>query len=102
MNRLEKSYSEHLGLLQFGNVIHCWRYEKLKLKLAKKTWLTPDFLVIAGDGALEFHEVKGHWEDDARVKIKVAAETYPEFRFLAVTRAAKNSCSDWEYEEIEP
>lgn len=33
---------------------------------------------------MELHEVKGHWEDDARVKIKVAAEQHPWFRFLAV------------------
>ena len=31
---------------------------------------------------MEMHEVKGFWQDDARVKIKVAAQMYP-FRFLA-------------------
>ena len=29
---------------------------------------------------------KGFWEDDARVKIKVAAEVFP-FRFVAITRS---------------
>jgi hypothetical protein len=28
---------------------------------------------MLADGQLQAHEVKGHWEDDARVKIKVAA-----------------------------
>lgn len=60
------------------------RYEPIKLRLADRTYYTPDFLVIRGDGAVVFHEVKGgFWEDDARVKIKVAAETYPEFVFRA-------------------
>lgn len=31
---------------------------------------------------MECHEVKGFWTDDAKVKIKVAAEQYP-FRFIA-------------------
>ena len=38
------------------------------------------------DGGREIHEVKGHWTDDARVKIKVAAELYPYYRFSAVRR----------------
>jgi len=33
---------------------------------------------------MEMHEVKGFWQDDARVKVKVAASLYP-FRFVALT-----------------
>jgi hypothetical protein len=40
-------------------------------------------MVLKSDGALECHEVKGHWTDDALVKIRVAAEQFP-FRFIAV------------------
>lgn len=40
--------------------------------MADKTFYSPDFIVPALD-CIEVHEVKGHWEDDARVKIKVAA-----------------------------
>jgi hypothetical protein len=40
-------------------------------------------MVIADDDVVEFHEVKGHWQEDARVKIKVAAEKFPMFRFHA-------------------
>jgi len=50
--------------------------------------------VIRADGGIELHEVKGHWEDDARVKIKVAATQHPWFRFLAV-KAGKTG---WQYE----
>lgn len=28
---------------------------------------------MAADGVMECHEVKGHWQDDARAKIKIAA-----------------------------
>lgn len=48
-------------------------------------------------GSLELHEVKGHWEDDARVKIKVAARMHPWFRFRAV-KAARGG--RWEYEDF--
>ncbi len=40
--------------------------------------------------------MKGHWEDDARVKIKVAAEMYP-FRFVAITSSRKDGFA---YEEF--
>lgn len=32
------------------------------------------------------HEIKGFREDDARVKIKVAARLFPEFAFVGVQR----------------
>ena len=57
---------------------------------------TPDFLVILADGRIELHEVKGHWEDDARVKIKVAAAQKPWFTFVAV----KWVKGGWEYERF--
>jgi hypothetical protein len=41
------------------------------------------------------HEVKGFWQDDARVKIKVAASIYP-FKFIAVKKAK----GGWEREEF--
>jgi hypothetical protein len=54
------------------------------LRLADKTFYSPDFAVLTkADGTLEMHEVKGFWQDDARVKIKVAASIYP-FKFIAV------------------
>jgi hypothetical protein len=44
-------------------------------------------------------EVKGHWEEDARVKIKVAASIYP-FRFIAVTARARKDGGGWVLEEF--
>jgi len=43
------------------------------------------------------HEVKGFWQDDARVKIKVAADMYP-FRFIAVKPRAKKDGGGWQTE----
>lgn len=83
MNKTEAGYGQHLELLKHAGEVLWYRFEGVKLRLADNTFYTPDFAVMAATGQMELHEVKGFWEDDARVKIKVAAEMYP-FKFLAV------------------
>ena len=84
MNRLEAKYAEHLENQRLAGRISLWRFGAVKFRLADRTWYEPDFYVLRPDGAMEIHETKGHWEDDARVKIKATAESFPEFHFLAV------------------
>lgn len=86
MNKLEADYALHLKALRDLGGIVDFRFEAVRLRLAKLTTYSPDFLVIGVNGEIVLHEVKGFWEDDARVKIKVAAEMYPWFHFVAVTR----------------
>ncbi|MEJ6328629.1 hypothetical protein Q2B95_08170 [Stenotrophomonas maltophilia] len=86
MNQTEAAYHQYLQQLQMAGEVLWFRFESVKLKLAKNTHLTIDFFVVSAAGELEAHEVKGFWEEDARVKVKVAAAMYP-FRFLAVQRA---------------
>lgn len=97
MNGLEARYAAHLDELQDIGAILIYRFETVKLRLADKTFLTVDFWVVKHDGSVELHEVKGHWEDDARVKIKVAAEMFHEFRFFGVTW---NRRFGWTYEYL--
>jgi hypothetical protein len=85
-SRLEADYASRLKLLRLGGEIQTWRYEAVRLRLAKKTFYNPDFLVVRNDGSLELHEVKGRPREDSRVKWKVAAEMYPFFRWFWVTR----------------
>jgi hypothetical protein len=108
MNGLEKRYAAHLELRKLTGEILDWRFEPMKLRLAPSTFFDVDFLVVApptdmGAGAfgadeVELHEVKGHWEDDARVKIKVAARMFPWWTFKGVMwdKARK----DWKFEEF--
>lgn len=110
INKTELAYSRLLDLRIKAGEIVGWKFESIKLRLADRTWYCPDFLVVIPAGALpyggtrieypgerlEIHEVKGFWRDDARVKIKVAAEMYPEFRFFAV-QYKKGS---WLFEEF--
>lgn len=106
MNKLETKYAAHLELRKTAGEIHEYRFEPMKLRLAPKTYFDIDFLVVqcyqgfGGDDVfdVELHEVKGHWEDDARVKMKVAAALFPWWKFRGVQwdRTTKN----WKYEEF--
>jgi hypothetical protein len=92
-NKTETAYEQYLELQKRAGDILWYEFEAIKLRLAPKTFYTPDFLVMRADGVLECHEVKGFWQDDARVKIKVAAEKMP-FLF----RAVKKTRGGWEEE----
>ena len=83
MNSTEAKYAAHLETLKATGAIVDYRYESLKFRLSDRTFYTPDFTVITEE-CVELHEVKGFWEDDARVKIKVAADQYPWFKFVAI------------------
>ena len=100
MNKTEAAYDAHLALQQHAGQILWRKFEGLKLRLADNTFYTPDFAVMAADGVIECHEVKGFWQDDARAKIKVAADLYP-FRFLAVRAKAKKDGGGWAMESFE-
>jgi hypothetical protein len=95
MNGWERKYASHLEGLKQGGVILDYWFDAMKLRLAPKTFYEIDFLILMADSTLEVHEVKGHWEDDARVKIKVAADKFP-MRFKAI-RLEKGA---WVVEEI--
>lgn len=85
MNKTEAKYALHLEQLKAAGLIQWFEFEAHKIRLADGTFYEPDFSILTQDGFLEEHEVKAywktidgpHWEDDARVKIKVAAEHWP-------------------------
>lgn len=85
MNKLEEAYGKRLWERKLAGEVLWYAFDSLKLRLADTTFYTPDYLVMLASDVLEIHEVKGHWEDDARVKIKVAADKFP-FPFVAIQR----------------
>jgi hypothetical protein len=93
MNRTEAAYARELELRKTAGEVAWWEFEGLKFRLADNTFYTPDFAVLMTNGELQMHEVKGFWTDDARVKIKVAAERFP-VAFYAV----KKSREGWQWE----
>lgn len=99
MNKTEAAYAEVLDSQRHHNEIAWFKFEGMKLRLADNTFYTPDFAVMASDGVLEMHEVKGFWMDDARAKIKIAADIYP-FRFKAIKAKAKKDGGGWSVEDF--
>ena len=94
MNGTEAEYEA----LFLGNRVH--GFEELTFRLGDDCRYTPDFWTMGDDDVLELHEVKGHWEDAAKVKIRVAAERYPNFRFMAFRRLTKKQGGGWEREHF--
>lgn len=95
MNGLEKKYAHYLEELKRKGEILFWRFESHKLRLADKTWYTPDFYIMRHDYSLEIHETKGWMQEDANVKLKTAAELYSEYKFVLV----KWRKGQWEFKE---
>lgn len=106
MNRTESAYAEHLELLRRDDncAVISFRFEAIKLRLAKRTFYEPDFMVVMADGSIEIHEVKGGpIEDDAAVKLKVAAALFPCFKFIIVRRyrsGDKQIGSTWVFKDV--
>lgn len=90
MNGMEKKYAAYLELRRIAGEILEWRFEPLKLRLAPKTYYTPDFLLLMPDGRIELHETKGFMEEDANVKIKVAREMFSSIFTIVLVRLDKN------------
>jgi len=100
MNSTEAAYAMHLRLLHGAGEILWWRWAPGSLRLTDRTdgksiHYRPDFLVVSKDRTLEIHEVKGHWTDDAKVKLSIAADQFP-FKFIAVYKDGRG----WRYEDF--
>lgn len=101
MNPDEMAYAKQLCLRELSGEVAWWKFEAVKLRLADNTTYTPDFIVMLADGSIEFHEFKGFWEEDARVKIKVAAEMYP-FPFRSFRKRSQKDGGGFSEEAFGP
>jgi hypothetical protein len=102
MNKTEKRYEDEvLRPRQLAGEIAWYRFEGIKLRLADNTFLEMDFPVMLADGTMELHDAKGAKaiiEDDAAVKMKVAAELYPFVFKIAIPTKGRG----WSVETIGP
>lgn len=92
-NKLEAAFQREV----LEGCVAWFDFEAMKFRLADGAWYTPDFPTQGADGTFTIFEVKGHWREAARVRIKVAADKYP-FAFVAVTKDRKTG--EWVYERI--
>jgi len=95
-SKLEARYDQYLQTQKFARFIKEYWYEPFSIKLARKTFYKPDFLVETWDHRLTIIEVKGYMREDANVKLKVAARCLPCFRFLL----ARWQNGAWVWEEV--
>lgn len=86
MNKLETAYANTLELRKRAGEVAWYKFEGIKLRLADSTFLTMDFAVMLADCSIELHDVKGFMQEDANVKVKVAASLYP-FVFKIIRKA---------------
>ncbi len=102
MNKTEAAYAQHLEIRKVAGEILWYRFEGVKLRLADNTFLTVDFAVMRSDGLLTMIDVKGSkaiYMDDAKVKMKVAADTYP-FVFKVAFPRPKREGGGWIEEDV--
>lgn len=97
MNRTEQSYAQYLDWqVRVGSVSEYY-FEEFKIRLANRTWYTPDFLVVLADGTVQWHEVKGFMEDDAAVKLKVTSRLFWRFPVILVKAGPRGA---WSFTEV--
>jgi hypothetical protein len=83
MNKTEAAHAAELEMRKRVGEVLDYLWQPMRLKLAPNCCYEPDFLLFLADHSIEFHEVKGSFiTDDAIVKVKVAAERFPWFRFV--------------------
>lgn len=74
------------------------RFEPLTLILVhpdkqtgrRSSTYTPDFYLIRSDGITEVHEVKGYCDEADKLKLKLAAELFPEWMWFMAYSTKKS------------
>lgn len=105
MNLTESKYAEMLEARKLAGEIETWEFERYTLKLADDTRYTPDFAAYFADGSMEFIDAKGGGPIDPKslVKVKCAAERFPQFKFVIEQRLSKKNAavhgSEWKRTE---
>ena len=116
MNKSETEYAAILQERQDAGELKKFRFEDTTLRLTlgdgKQVRYTPDFRVMENDDTITFVDVKPAWfskqaqrvilqpEEDAKIKIRVAADVFPEYRFRAVGKRPKKYGGGWIEEDV--
>lgn len=102
LNKLEQEWFDRAKRYEFhGSIVIP---QSVKFKLANGVWFLPDFFVIIGgfdsqDITPRAIEIKGpqQLQDDAVVKLKVAAKTYPWIRWSLVWKEGESWLEQYIY-----
>ena len=100
MNQTERAYAECLEARRIVGEVIAWSFESQTFKLAEDCRYTPDFAVWLADGSMEYVDAKGGgpMDEKSRVKVKCAAEKFPQFVFVIEKRLPKKLGGGWKRE----
>lgn len=91
MNKTETRFAQWLEIQKRCGEIEWWEFQPMTFRIADDCRYTPDFVVCDFNGRLKCIDIKGskrkksdgsttYWcEEDAKIKIKVAAKKFPFF-----------------------
>lgn len=120
MNKTEDEYARTMLEPALSDDTILWyAFEAFKLRLGPSNFYSPDFVVLDRERRIVIHEVKAVWgsepdkarigfQEDARQKLRDAAQAFPFFQFRVAARRsdklmrAMRTDERWMYEEIEP
>lgn len=101
MNKTEAAYAELLEQQRQVGQVLWWKFHPMNVRLASGAFYEVDFLVMHADMGLAIHETKGGFTTDkGQLKIRLAAEAMPVFRFFKVTKLPKKEGGGWKREEF--
>lgn len=107
-SKWEANYARVLEFQRKQGLITSWLHEPEtfwfeKIRRGTRSYL-PDFKVTYPDGHIEYHEVKGWYDDRSKTKVKRMAKYYPEVKlrmifakdYKALKRQLSGLIRDWE------
>ena len=92
-NKTEQAYEDLLQDQKSSGEVLWYSFDSVKLRLANNTFLSVDFFVLTKDYRLQAVDVKGSMAiitDDAKVKMKIAAEKFPWEFFYAIPKPKRD------------
>lgn len=101
MNKTEQAYAQRLEMLKHQGEILDWKFHPMNVRLAANTFYEVDFFVLHSDMSVAIHETKGEYTSDkGQMKIKLAAEALPWFRFYKCIKVAEKNGGGWKIEDF--
>lgn len=93
-SKWEANYARYLEWLKEHNQIKEWKHENKTfwfegIKRGCRSYL-PDFEVENNNGTIEYHEVKGWYDDRSKTKVKRMAKYYPEVKLIIIFQKQYN------------
>ena len=101
MNKTEQAYAPRLEMMKQNGEIIDWKFHPMNMRLAKATFYEVDFLVLHKDMTIAIHETKGEYTSEkGQMKIKLAAETVPWFKFYKCIKLSERNGGGWKIEDF--